>query len=107
MIKITNTRTLHIVENESAFLGLHGEVQFTEGGRIASFDGQFKKLGEEEMNTYYGNFYFSENAEDNTVNKSINSIPSELHTHGCDLLEATVAELHEYAKGAEPEVIKA
>ena len=47
--------------------------------------------------------YFAENAEGNTVNKSINSIPTELHTHGCDLLEATVAELHEFAEGAEPE----
>lgn len=104
MIKITNTRTLHTVENESAFLGLRGEVQFTDGGRIASFNGQFKKLGEEEMHTYCGDFYFAENAEGNTVNKSINSIPTELHTHGCDLLEATVAELHEFAEGAEPEV---
>ena len=96
MIKITNTRTLHTVENESAFLGLRGEVQFSDGGRIASFNGQFKKLGEEEMHTYCGDFYFSENAEGKTVNKSINSIPTELHTHGCDLLEATVAELKEF-----------
>lgn len=96
MIKITNTRTLHTVENESAFLGLRGEVQFNEG-RIVSFNGQFKKLNEGEgMYTHYGDFYFSENAENGTVNKSINSIPSEMHEHGCDLLEATVAELHEY-----------
>ena len=97
MIKITKTRTLHTVENESAFLGLRGEVQFSEGGRIASFNGQFKKLEEGEgMYTHYGDFYFSENAENGTVNKSINSIPSDLHEHGCDLLEATVAELKEY-----------
>lgn len=105
MIKITNTRTLHTVENESAFLALRGEVQFSENNRIASFSGQFRKLDETEgMSSYYGDFYFSENAEGNTVNKSINSIPTELHTHGCDLLEATVAELKELGnKVEEPE----
>lgn len=109
MIKISNTRILHSVENESVYLALRGEVQFI-GTRIVSFSGQFRKLPVEgennEMmaNEYCGDFYFSENEEGSTVNKSINSIPTELHTHGCDLLEATVAELHEFAEGAEPEV---
>lgn len=109
MIKISNTRILHSVENESAYLALRGEVQFI-GTRIVSFSGQFRKLPVEgennEMmaNEYCGDFYFSENEEGSTVNKSINSIPTELHTHGCDLLEATVAELKEMAvKAEEPE----
>jgi hypothetical protein len=106
MIKISNTRILHSVENESAYLALRGEVQFI-GTRIVSFSGQFRKLGENnEMmaNEYCGDFYFSENEEGSTVNKSINSIPTELHTHGCDLMEATVAELKEMAvKAEEPE----
>lgn len=111
MIKISNTRTLHSVENESEYLGLRGEVQFSDE-RIVSFNGQFVRLAKEgevvenEMisNNYCGDFYFSENAEGGTVNKSINSIPSELHTHGCDLLEATVAELHEYVKSESADV---
>lgn len=103
MIKISNTRILHSVENESAYLALRGEVQFI-GTRIVSFSGQFRKLDEDVEHTYCGDFYFSENEEGSTVNKSINSIPTELHTHGCDLLEATVAELKEMAvKAEEPE----
>ena len=104
MIKISNTRTLHTVENESEYLALRGEVQFSDE-RIVSFSGQFKKLAKEGevtdgtmMGEYYGDFYYSENETGGTVNKSINSIPSEMHVHGCDLLEATVAELHEYVK---------
>lgn len=93
MIKISNTRTLHTVENESTHLGLNGEVQYSEG-RIVSFNGQFRKLGEE--NIYCGDFYFSENPNGETVNKSINSIPTELHTHGCDLIEETVTELRAF-----------
>ena len=99
-MKISNTRILHSVENESAFLGLRGEVQFS-GERIVSFSGQFYKLAEKEpaegemVNDYSGDFFFSENAEGNTVNKSISSIPTELHAYGCDLLEATVTALHE------------
>jgi hypothetical protein len=101
-MKITNTRILHSVENENAFLSLRGEVQFSEE-RIVSFSGQFYKNNEnategEPVNVYSGDFYFSENEQGNTVNKSINSIPTELHTHGCDLLEATVEALHEYGK---------
>ena len=110
MIKISNTRTLHSVENESEYLGLRGEVQFS-GERIVSFNGQFVKLAKEGevadstmMSEYYGDFYYSENEIGGTVNKSINSIPSELHTHGCDLLEATVAELHEYVKSESADV---
>ena len=101
MIKISNTRILHSVENESAYLALRGEVQFI-GTRIVSLSGQFYKLpvagenGEMIANEYCGDFYFSENEQGNTVNKSINSIPTELHTHGCDLLEVTVNALHEY-----------
>jgi hypothetical protein len=89
-------------------LALRGEVQLI-GTRIVSFSGQFHKLpvegGNNEMmaNEYCGDFYFSENEGGNTVNKSINSIPTELHTHGCDLLEATVAELKEMAVKAEAE----
>lgn len=113
MIKISNTRILHSVENESAYLALRGEVQLI-GTRIVSFSGQFHKLpvegGNNEMmaNEYCGDFYFSENEGGNTVNKSINSIPTEFHTHGCDLLEATVAELKEMAvKAEEPEAEQA
>lgn len=110
MIKISNTRTLHSVENESEYLGLRGEVQFSEE-RIVSFSGQFHKLPvaannetviEEDVmvDNYCGDFYFNENTDGLTVNKSINSIPTDLHTYGCDLLEATVAELHEYKEKA-------
>ena len=107
MIKVSNTRTLHSVENESEYLGLRGEVQFSEE-RIVSFSGQFYKLANNEIvveeggmvDNYCGDFYFSENTDRLTVNKSINSIPTDLHTYGCDLLEATVAELHEYEEKA-------
>ena len=96
-MKITNTRILHSVENESAHLNLRGEVQFS-GERIASFSGQFYKPAvSEEVNTYAGDFYFNENEEGATVNKSLSSIPADLHTHACDLLEATVVALHEYS----------
>ena len=106
-MKISNTRILHSVENESAFLGLRGEVQFSDK-RIVSFSGQFYRLNVEAVegepvNNFSGDFFFSENKEGNTVNKSISSIPTELHTHGCDLLEATVAALHEYDAEAEAE----
>lgn len=109
MIKVSNTRTLHSVENESEYLGLRGEVQFSEE-RIVSFSGQFYKLPVANNETiteegsmidnYCGDFYFNENIDGLTVNKSINSIPTDLHTYGCDLLEATVAELHEYEEKA-------
>ena len=99
-MKISNTRILHSVDNEDDFVSLRGEVQFS-GERIVSFSGQFYRLETKEpvegemVNTYSGDFFFSENENGNTVNKSINSIPTELHTHGCDLLEATVVALHE------------
>ena len=105
-MKISNTRILHSVENENAFLGLRGEVQFSDK-RIVSFSGQFYKLNvDDPVNNFSGDFYFSENEEGNTVNKSINSIPTELHTYGCDLLEATVVALHEYDDDAEAEAEK-
>ena len=92
-MKVSNIRTLYTVENESATLALRGEAQFTEN-RISSFIGQFYSLDEERK--HMGDFYFSENENGETINKSVNSVPSEITADVCELLDLTVKALHEY-----------
>lgn len=92
-MKVSNIRTLYTIENESATLALRGEAQLTED-RISSFNGQFYSLDEERR--HMGDFYFSENENGETVNKSVSSVPSEITSDVCELLDSTVKAIHEY-----------